>query len=148
MRSMMENRKITAVKLVNGESTWRVEHTSDEHGMVAHFFPVTTIDLRAAEYGFDPDDSKMLTDVILHETLVAHDGNHPKFLVNTDEESAREYFLQQLADVKTRVQYTDPDGLLDTIYQNHPRLRDPQLHAQHKQFIETYRNERSNKVTS
>lgn len=143
----MENRVITAVKLINQGSSWRIEHTADI-GMVARIFTVSAIDLRAAEYGFDPDDSKTVLDVILHESHLTSDGDHPKFLVNTDADTAREYYLQQIADVKTRVQYSDPDNLLDLVHQKHPKLRDPQLHAQHKQFIETYRNERSNKVTS
>lgn len=149
----METREVIEVEREG--SIWRVAMQTPS-GKFLYVFPVSTIDLRAAEYGMDPTDSKTMLDIILHEHYITgHEHTHPKFVYNTDEKTAREHYLGLIEDVKKNaVQVTDPNNLLEQIHQEHPRIRGElrrygmQIHDWHKQRCAELRAERMKETVS
>jgi hypothetical protein len=131
--------KSAEIKVVRGVAGCRISF-AQPLGLQLYVFPVNALDYRAAEYGLDPDDSRTLLDIVLHEQHLQTDHDHPRFVYNTDEADARSYYLDQVADVKTRIRYEDPDGHLDDVYRLHPELRDRDLYDRHRAWCADYRS--------
>lgn len=137
----METREVIGVEQDGG--SWRVAMQTP-NGKYLHIFPTASIDLRAAEYGMDPDDSETMLDIILHELYITDMHHlHPKFVYNTDADTAREHYLSLIEDVKKNtVQVTDPNNLLKHIHQMHPRIRSRVTHERHKTVCAELRADR------
>ena len=95
---------------------------------------------RAAEYGMDPTDSVALLDVLLHERSWSIDPNHPQFVYNTDEKTAREFMLSEIEKVKQENVFVDPDSHLDAVHQNYQTMMS--IHDTHKSVVATLRQSR------
>lgn len=140
----MQTRQVLKVEY-QPENGWWIHWTDGGLENIYHIKP-SELDYRAAEYGIDPEDSATVLDIILHERVRDFSDNvhdHPRFVYNTDEASARENMLGHIADVKAKdIQWQDPNGLLDQIHQRHPELHDSDLHKKHRAWCAGIRAER------
>lgn len=96
---------------------------------------------RSAEYGIDPSDSQTLLDVLLHERFLTIEKDHPQFVYNTDEETARLHMLAAIQVAKKSDLVVDADGHLDPIHKNF--TPDMDLHVHHKNVVAGLRNRKA-----
>jgi hypothetical protein len=107
-----------------------------------HMVHHEAISHRIAEYGFDPNDIDTILNVILYEKHMDHlHEGHPKFLLNTDTDTAREHHLSQMEELKKKIVYTDPDNHLEKIRQAHDP-NDPEHHRLRKEFLARHKGAR------
>lgn len=127
----MKERKIYGVhELGLGNSAphpdlaWTINVLYEDGSKWAHAFPTTTLWARSAEYGIPIGEVDTLIDVILYERVMMQlglhiDHNHPEFLYNTDEDTARTSHLNRIERTKLLVSHVDPSGHLDTLREYH-----------------------------
>jgi hypothetical protein len=134
----MQIKKIIEVKLHHTGRGWLIPH---QHGDVKTNWtlPSAALDYRSAEYGIDRGDVETLMDVLMHEQMLSIHEEDPKFVYNTDQDSAREYLFEQIAEIKKDVQWQDPENHLLLIQHTHHQHHDPELHGNHRKFCEAMR---------
>lgn len=104
---------------------------------IRHNIPKVAFVCRAAEYGIDPYDTHTLLDVLLHEGFRTTDNTHPKFVYNTDEETARQHMFDEIEQIKLEHIVTDPNHYLDSIHTNY--IPDMSLHTRHISTVQIWR---------
>jgi hypothetical protein len=124
---------------------WIVHHDRGDGVLWDYAFPHDTLTYRSAEYGIDPNDADTLLDVVLHEFHMepAQIGpDHPQFLYNTDERTARRAHLARVQELKNTVSYEDPQSLLDLIKRHHLSSFDSRRHTEHRSLVASLREQR------
>lgn len=103
-------------------TVWCVYHQREDGSMFNYAFPAQALANHCAEYGLDPNDADTLLDVVLyqfHMDPAELHQDHPAFVWNTDEDTARQHHLARIAKLKTEIEFLDPDGKLNQIKQHH-----------------------------
>lgn len=123
----MINARVFMVELDERRRLWRIgQEVIDEAAEGAvdrqlHLIPPRAFVEHAAEYGLDPADSRTILDWLLHIRFAQTDPSNPGLLCpyRNPPQVAWAAHQQQVAQVKSRVTITDPDGLLERIHQAH-----------------------------
>lgn len=137
-------KKITRVYSTGNNSfqAWVVDYT-DQDGMTRNYvFPSSALTFRAAEYGIDLSDAATLLDIIIHEHYMdptEFHPDHPEFVYNTDQETARSAHLNRVRKLKLQIVHEDPGDLLKVIREAHVRDNDRSLHESHRTLVASLR---------
>lgn len=122
----MINVKVFSVEMDERRGHWRIgQEVDDGTGAVTrhlHIIPERAAVEHAAEFGLDPADSRTIIDWLLHERFVVHDDprdTHVSCPYRNPPHIAWAAHQKAVAQVKTRVTITDPDGHLEKIHQAH-----------------------------
>jgi hypothetical protein len=113
--------KIRVTKVSTVGNRFVVEYERDGQ-RCAHLFPVDTLEWRAAEYGFDPQDRALLLEVVLHEPFMEdNDHDNTRHLFNAGSiAEARHHHLDRVKAVKEKIAFSDPDNLLNEVVEKAP----------------------------
>lgn len=129
-----------------GVDCWIIDYMDSPGRTLCYAFPKTALFYRAAEYGIDLSDGATLLDCVMHEHYIEMHDQHPKFVYNTDEATAREEYLRRVQAVKPHIGHTDPKGLLSAVIEEHKRLVDAghydELHNNHRETVSSVRAHR------
>lgn len=122
----MTNIRIILVEQDPRTGHWRIGQKVDDGTgpplRHLHLIPSRAFVEHAAEYGLDPADSRTILDWLLHERFVVHPDPHdmgPFCPYRNPPGAAWAAHRRSLAEVKSRVSITDPDGLLERIHRAH-----------------------------
>lgn len=85
-------------------ASWRMMMTRHDGGTHLTAFPMSTLEWRVAEYGFDPTDIDGLLDIIIHEQFLNYDdpidADLPSLFKAGSQQEAREAHLERIDRVK------------------------------------------------